>query len=113
MTAAVETGFVTLDEKGQPIGTGREGCLGYLKWSALHQPKTFLGLLGRIIPLYIVPDIQEKTILTHEETLAQLRERGLPEELIDYLRKAPDELQVGENPDPYGMKDVTPNGTGK
>ena len=51
--------------------------------------------------------------MTHEETLAQLRERGLPENFIELMRKAPvvldpDEL---EDPDPYSpeaLKDVTP-----
>jgi hypothetical protein len=40
--------------------------------------------------------------LTYDETVAQLRERGLPPELIKHLRKAPeaDALWPGENPDP-------------
>jgi hypothetical protein len=40
--------------------------------------------------------------------LAQLRERGLPLELIEHLRKAPEILDPGEDPDPYGMmKDIS------
>jgi hypothetical protein len=30
--AATETGFIKKDEKGERIGTGEEGCKGYLKW---------------------------------------------------------------------------------
>jgi hypothetical protein len=42
--------------------------------------------------------LPEKAILTREETLAQLRERGLPLELIDHLRKAPEILDWDEVP---------------
>jgi hypothetical protein len=46
--------------------------------------------------------------------VAQLRESGLPPELIDHLRLTPEMLQEGEDPDPYGiMKNVTPDDTGK
>jgi len=37
MDAAVETGFVQLDEQGKPIGSGKEGCKGYLKWAAVNE----------------------------------------------------------------------------
>jgi hypothetical protein len=42
------------------------------------------------------------------EALAQLRERGLPLEVIEHLRRAPEILDPGEDPDPYGMmKDIS------
>jgi hypothetical protein len=107
MNVAERAGFKVLDENGKFI-PGDQGCEGYLLWVALNDHRTYCSLLARILPYYVIPDVQEKTILTHEETMAQLRDRGLPEELIDYLRKAPDELQVGEDPDPYHMRDITP-----
>jgi hypothetical protein len=70
-----------------------------------------LTLLGKILPLYVTPEVPEDDTLSREETLARLRERGLPEELITYLRKAPEVLDDGEDPDPYHMRDVTPDGT--
>jgi DNA-directed RNA polymerase specialized sigma24 family protein len=43
------------------------------------------------------------------EIEAELREIGLPVELVEHLRKVPEELDWDEDPDPYGMmKDVTP-----
>jgi hypothetical protein len=63
------------------------------------------------LPLYVTPEVPEDDTLSREETLAQLRQRGLPEELITYLRKAPEVLDDGEDPDPYHMRDVTPDGT--
>jgi hypothetical protein len=51
--------------------------------------------------------------MSYEETVAELRERGLPPELIDHLRLAPEILDEGEDPDPYGLlKNVTPDDTG-
>jgi len=113
MDAAVETGFVKLDEQGKPIGSGIEGYKGYLKWAALHQPRTFLGLLGRILPYYIKLEVPEDAVMSHEDTLAQLRERGLPENFIELMRKAPVVLDPDELDDPYAptpemLKDVSP-----
>jgi len=72
-----------------------------------------MALLARILPFYISAETP-KQILTHDETLAELRERGLPIELLEHLRKAPEILDDDENPDPYGiMQNVTPNDTGK
>jgi hypothetical protein len=115
MDAATETGFIKLDEHGKRIGTGEDGCKGYLKWLCLHEPKTYAALLARILPYYVAVDLPDD-IMTREETLAELKSRGLPIELIQYLRKAPTRLD-DEEEDPWGlrkkgvtldMKDVTP-----
>jgi hypothetical protein len=47
--------------------------------------------------------LPEEAILTHEQILAQLEERGLPTDLVGVLREAPAELDPGEDPDPFGM----------
>lgn len=111
MNGAERAGFKTLDKKGKFI-PGDDGCDGYLLWVALNDHRTYCSLLARVLPYYLKPDLPEDAIMTHDETLAQLRERGLPENFIELMRKAPvvldpDEL---ENPHPYGapLKDVTP-----
>jgi hypothetical protein len=43
---------------------------------------------------------------THEQILAQLEERGLPTDLVGVLREAPAELDIGEDPDPFGMRTI-------
>ena len=43
--------------------------------------------MARILPYYVSTDLPQ--ILTREETLAELKARGLPLELIDHLRRAP------------------------
>jgi len=62
MNNAARAGFMQVGEDGKRIGTGTDGCDGYLLWCALNEAEI---------------------------------------------------LDDGENPDPYGMHDVTPNGTGK
>jgi len=108
MNNAARAGFMTLDEKGKPVASGLDGADGYLLWCAVNEPKTYMALLARIMPYYIVNELPDKAIISRDEALAQLRDRGLPEELINHLRRAPDVLDVGEDPDPYRMKDVTP-----
>jgi hypothetical protein len=56
------------------------------------------------------PELPDKPTLTYDEAVAQLKERGLPVDLIKHLRKAPEAaaLWPGENQDPYRLKDVTP-----
>ena len=56
--------------------------------------------------------------MTSEEIVAELRERGLPVDILPFLLNPEDEvLDPGEDPDPYGlMKNVTPastNGSGE
>jgi hypothetical protein len=55
--------------------------------------------------------------MTDTEIEAELRERGLPVDLLPFLLKLPvdEALQEGEDPDPYGLKlkDVTPDDIAK
>jgi hypothetical protein len=110
MQAAEETGFIRKDEKtGLVIGTGEEGVKGYLKWAALHKSDRFIALMARVAPKHVFSDVTHRTELTVTEIEAELRDRGLPVELLDHLLNAPEELDWDEDPDPYGlMKNVTP-----
>jgi hypothetical protein len=63
-------------------------------------------LLARILPYYVKSEVVVP-VLTREETLVQLRECGLPLELLQHLRKAPARLDDDETDDPYGIKTVT------
>jgi hypothetical protein len=93
------------DDDGNLMPTGEGGVKGYLKWSAIHEVKTYLGLLARILPYAAgTPQLPTEEIITHEEVLAQLEERGLPVDLVGVLREAPAVLDPGEDEDPFGMK---------
>jgi len=114
---AARAGFMTVGEDGKRISTGIDGCDGYLLWCAVNEPRTYMALLARILPYYVntAPTIGKGT-LSYEEAVVQLRERGLPPELIDHLRLAPEILDPDEDPDPYGlMKNISvpPDDTGK
>jgi hypothetical protein len=86
MNAAARTGFVKIDESGNRIGTGVDGCEGYLMWLCLYEPRTFAALLARILP-YCVNTEVAPSVVTREEALAQLEAHGLPLELIDLLAR--------------------------
>jgi hypothetical protein len=88
MNAAVRAGFIKLDENGNRVGSDRDGCEAYLAWAARYDHKTYLASMARNLPRYA--KLPGKGILSREKALAQLREHGLPEVLIDDLRKAPE-----------------------
>ena len=117
MNNAARAGFMKLDKKGNPGASGLDGIDGYLLWWAVNEPRAYMALLARILPYYVnVVDPVGKDIMSYEDTLAELRERGMPPELIDHLRLAPEVLDPDEDPDPYGLMKrvpVTPDDTGK
>jgi hypothetical protein len=71
--------------------------------------------MSRIAPKHVIANVTH-SIMTREETDAELRDLGLPVELLEHLRIAPEELDFDEDDDPYGlMKDtsVPSDDTGK
>ena len=51
--------------------------------------KTFLTVMARLLPITIKQAPPLKKVLTREEALHELRERGLDPELINHLRRLP------------------------
>jgi hypothetical protein len=78
--------------------------LGYLRWACINEAKTYLGLIARVLPFNDVQEHPEEAILTHEQIMAQLEERGLPVDLVAVLREPPAQLDPGEDDDPFGTK---------
>jgi hypothetical protein len=97
LNAATWTGYIKTADDGARIAGGGDGCEEFLRWLCLHHPKTMVGLLARILPYHASVEPPGSGILSREETLAQLRERGLPEDLIDAMRKAPELLDPGSS----------------
>lgn len=64
-------------------GKGEGGLIGYLEKMAKIEPRSFMSLLGRCVPVNLVMKgtIQHE-ILTPEQLIAQLKERGVPVERI-------------------------------
>jgi hypothetical protein len=96
--AATEVG-----DSDVPGEDGKGGVLGYLKVSAVVERKAFMILLGRALPIQVNATVAHKAILSREEAIAELKLRGLPDELIEMLK--PVEYLL-EGPDPYGDDDA-------
>jgi hypothetical protein len=72
---------------------------GWLRWLALPEPKVHAGVVARVLPYHVIDNTPERKVLTREESLIQLQERGLPTDLLNVLRLAPQPLDPGEDPD--------------
>jgi hypothetical protein len=74
-----------------------------LEWAALHEPRTFLGLLGRVLPYHIIETLPENRILSREQAIEEIKERGLPPALMAMLLQAapPPKLDPDEDPNPW------------
>jgi hypothetical protein len=115
MNNAARAGFMKLDKNGNPGASGLDGIDGYLLWCAVNEPRAYMALLARILPYYVntLDPVGSKEIMSYEEAAAELRERGLPPDLINHLRLAPEILDPGEDPDPYGLMKTVPPDTEK
>jgi hypothetical protein len=76
-----------LGENGERHGDG--GALAYLETCALLERKTFHTVMARLLPITIKTAPPIKKVLTREEALHELKERGLDPELINHLRRLP------------------------
>jgi hypothetical protein len=72
---------------GERAGEG--GALAFLEVCAIEERKTFLTVMARLLPITIKTAPPLKKVLTREEALHELRERGLDVRLIDHLRRLP------------------------
>src|ERR1700687_6025755 len=68
---------------------GNGGALTYLKVTATTERKTFFTAMARLLPITIKTAPPLKKVLTREEALHELKERGLDPRLIDHLRRLP------------------------
>jgi len=82
-------------------GRGKDGRLGYLMSLATDVPSSYAVLLRAILPVDVKATVTHRRELTLDEAVAQLKARGLPPELIEYLRRVDDELGEDDQPDPY------------
>ena len=71
----------------------------------MNEPKTAAALLARVLPYFIdTSDDEMPTVMSRSEVEASFREFGLPLDLIEHLQRAPAPLDIGEDPDPYGVE---------
>jgi hypothetical protein len=84
-----------------PGEDGKGGVLGFLKVSAVTERRAYLALIGRALPVQVNARVTHKPMMTLDEVAAELKARGLPPQLIEYLRSVDDELGEDDEPDPY------------
>jgi hypothetical protein len=85
MQAAHEVG----DSREEGVD-GQGGILGYLKKAAVREEKTFLLMMGRILPLKLSAEVKQvKETMTIEEAVADLKALGMDEMLAFYLKRYP------------------------
>jgi hypothetical protein len=97
VAAIQETAFVTKDDQGNPIGTGVDGCKGFVKWLALHEPKTAAALFARVLPYYIDTSGEVPEVASEAEIEVMLKELGLPVGMIEHMQTAPAPLDLDEH----------------
>ena len=64
---------------------------GSLTMLAKRHPKTFAGLLGRVLPLHVVEEEEPRVVVhrSREEIIQDMRQRGFPTEMLDALSVDP------------------------
>jgi hypothetical protein len=127
ISAAEELGAVDFDKWGDELKGNENGLKGYYKALAVKEMRTFGIILARMMPKFVHRTSTEKkkdVILTEEQVLAELREAGLPLEIIKHMRKVDTRTIERESSsldyDPYDypedddeMVDVTPKDEAK
>jgi hypothetical protein len=88
LQAAEEVGDrLEIGPNGELEGNG--GALAFFKVCAIEERKTFFTVMARLLPITSNTAPPLKKVLTREEALHELRERGLDLRLIDHLRRLP------------------------
>jgi hypothetical protein len=72
----------------QPVGRnghrvwkrGKGGLLGYLTWLGANEPRAFATLLGKVIPLHVIGELNHnhREFRTKDQVLEELQNRGIP-----------------------------------
>ena len=87
METAEELGFLRKNPETKELeATGEGGIKGYLKWIGIHKAERFVALMSHIAPKQVFADVTHRNdALTKDEIEAELRDRGLPLDLLPML----------------------------
>jgi hypothetical protein len=100
LNAASELGFLDevtlLDDDGQPtevikmVKTGKDGMQGYLEWVGINHPRTFVALLGRVLPTQLnikTASSLKVTYKTVAEANKALKDAGITDVMVNEILK--------------------------
>jgi hypothetical protein len=97
MEAAEELGFLRKDPETKEFhATGEGGVKGYLRWIGINRPDRFVALMAHVAPKQVFADVtHHDNSMTDAEIEAELRERGLPVDLLlqTILTNTPDKVR--------------------
>jgi hypothetical protein len=119
VAAAVELGEMPRDqwEEAAKQAHRGEGMKGFFMNMIIEQPKSFMVVIARIMPLHVGSVVGDTSKwATREQSQARLREAGLPENLVDFMKPVdvhsldPGDLAYDpyDYPDETDDEDVTP-----
>ncbi len=75
-----------LSEAG--VEQGKDGLVGYLKWVAKTEPRSFMAILGRLLPMQVRVDAFAQTVYkSYHEVSVALADHGLSLEAIEKLKQ--------------------------
>jgi hypothetical protein len=98
------SGIAREDLSQEGIEKGTDQLVGYLRWAAKCEPKAFLNILGKLLPLQVKVDSFTQTVYhSVEEIQHDIAQRGLNMRAFGQLlleaHKAQGEFNAGENHD--------------
>jgi hypothetical protein len=118
VAAAVELGELPRKDwaKAAKVAHPGEGMKGFFMNMIIEQPKSFMAVLARIMPLHVIAASDGEKWATREQMQARLREAGMPENLVDFMKPVdvrsldPSDLAYDpyDYPDETDDEDVTP-----
>ena len=93
-------------------GKGRDGLLGYLTMIARRDPKTYCGLLGRLMPIDVHSTTQQPvTYRTSEEVMEEPAQRGIGAGMMEILAERMAERERAEANGGNGSLNGSGNGS--
>jgi hypothetical protein len=100
LEAAAQVGDLTGLEVSEKAKTGIGGLTGYLKWIAVHHPKPFVSLLGRLLPLQQIQTVDHYSATiykSYREVAIEFDGFGLSIDAIQKLKSMdlrPDDVET-------------------
>jgi hypothetical protein len=98
------SGIKREDLSQEGVEQGKDGLVGYLRWAAKSEPRAFLNILGKLLPLQVKVDSFTQTVYKSVEGIQHdVAQRGLNMRAFGQLlleaHKAQGEFNAGENHD--------------
>jgi hypothetical protein len=100
------SGIKDLSKEG--VEKGKQGLVGYLKWVGKTQPRSFMAVLGRLLPMQVQVDAFAQTVYrSYHEVNVAFGNEGLSLEAIEKLKLIDLKPDTVKDEEPDTVKDRT------